>query len=115
VVRRPLRPCNVPGCPEIAVKGGRCAAHAAERERATDRSRPPAYKRGYDYDHRKRRARVLRECPYCVQCGAPATVVDHIVPLARGGTDDMGNLQPLCARCHNRKTNREDGGGWRQG
>lgn len=39
-----------------------------------------------------------------------ATVVDHIKPLARGGTHDKGNLQALCVTCHNRKTATLDGG-----
>lgn len=40
-----------------------------------------------------------------------ATHVDHVVPLERGGARfDEGNLQPLCAPCHSRKTARQDGG-----
>ena len=42
----------------------------------------------------------------------PSEVVDHIVPLWRapGLRWDAGNLQALCARCHNRKTREELGG-----
>ena len=36
-----------------------------------------------------------------------AAEVDHIIPLARGGTNDLANLQPLCKSCHSRKTMRE--------
>jgi 5-methylcytosine-specific restriction protein A len=36
----------------------------------------------------------------CQQCGARATHVDHVVPVARGGTDHPGNLQALCAGCN---------------
>jgi 5-methylcytosine-specific restriction endonuclease McrA len=36
-----------------------------------------------------------------------STVPDHIVPLAKGGTDDEGNIQCLCGPCHDIKT-RED-------
>jgi 5-methylcytosine-specific restriction endonuclease McrA len=36
--------------------------------------------------------------------------VDHIVPLARGGTNDAMNLQTLCGRCHSTKTATRDGG-----
>jgi 5-methylcytosine-specific restriction endonuclease McrA len=29
--------------------------------------------------------------------------IDHVIPLARGGTNDPRNLQLLCARCNRRK------------
>lgn len=29
--------------------------------------------------------------------------VDHIIPLAEGGTWDWDNLQPMCVRCNNKK------------
>ena len=34
--------------------------------------------------------------------------VDHILPLADGGTDDVFNLQLLCEKCHKVKTIREN-------
>lgn len=46
----------------------------------------------------------------CRGCGAPGQdrdYVDHIVPLADGGGDDLGNLQRLCRACSARKTGRE--------
>lgn len=41
-------------------------------------------------------------CRLCLSAGKvePATVVDHIVPLAEGGTHAQDNLMPLCKRCH---------------
>jgi HNH endonuclease len=50
------------------------------------------------------RAQVLGEEATCRRCPAPATHVDHIVPLARGGSRDRSNLQALCRPCHEAKT-----------
>lgn len=44
----------------------------------------------------------------CAICGSfYKTCVDHIIPLALGGTDEEGNLQVLCEPCNLRK-----GGRW---
>ena len=42
----------------------------------------------------------------CAICGHPAEHLDHVTPLSRGGTDHPSNLQPLCARCNLRKSDR---------
>ena len=54
----------------------------------------------------------LCEDPFDVHTGqvVPGEVVDHIVPLARGGGNKEGNLQTLCWSCHSRKTVMCDGG-----
>lgn len=39
----------------------------------------------------------------CVYCLAPATTVDHVVPLAFGGNSHPDNLVPACFGCNNRK------------
>jgi 5-methylcytosine-specific restriction protein A len=66
--------------------------------------------RGYGHAWRKRRAQALRRdsalCQSCIKQGRyiPATEVDHIIEKAKGGTDDLSNLQSLCTPCHRVKT-----------
>lgn len=36
----------------------------------------------------------------CVYCGAPATHVDHVRPLSRGGWEHESNLAPACSPCN---------------
>lgn len=46
--------------------------------------------------------------PLCVQCGAIATDLDHIVPIEQGGAIwDRSNHQSLCRSCHSAKTSAE--------
>lgn len=62
---------------------------------------------------RKLRKRFLLNNPLCVHCNendiiTPATVVDHIVPINKGGAPlDELNLQPLCEHHHNSKSAKE--------
>ncbi len=46
----------------------------------------------------------------CVYCRAKLRIshIDHIVPVAQGGTNDKANLQLLCAGCNLRKSDRND-------
>lgn len=56
----------------------------------------------------------LRAEPLCRMCKArgrvtAAIVPDHIVPLAKGGTEDDSNIQCLCGPCHYDKTRADFG------
>ncbi len=66
---------------------------------------------GNTADRRRRRAtteemaEVFRKGGHkCVKCDSEHNLtVDHITPLARGGTWDMNNLQPMCHNCNSSK------------
>ena len=58
------------------------------------------------------RARIVQRAKWlCESCGSIAMKgeVDHITPLAKGGTDEDDNLQLLCLACHEKKTRIENG------
>ena len=103
---RPLGPCKVRTCRGRATERGYCATHAREHPapRQPD-TRPSSTQRGYDVKWRRIRAMFLRKYPSCVRCGAEATDVDHIISLAKGGTNEWVNLQSYCHSCHSIKTN----------
>ncbi len=46
---------------------------------------------------------LTRDGYRCQDCGAPANVVDHITPIAHGGSDHPSNLQAFCAACNGAK------------
>lgn len=59
----------------------------------------------------KLRHKVLKRDRYtCQACGARAPdvelEVDHVVPVSRGGTDDLSNLKVLCRDCNIGKGNK---------
>jgi 5-methylcytosine-specific restriction endonuclease McrA len=56
---------------------------------------------------RKVRDEVLkRDHERCFYCGEPATTVDHLRPVSRGGTDDKSNLVAACSDCNGSKGDR---------
>lgn len=43
----------------------------------------------------------------CVACGSTNQItIDHIIPIARGGTHSIGNLQSLCRSCNSSKVDK---------
>lgn len=38
--------------------------------------------------------------PGCWICGGPKQTIDHVKPLAKGGTHMLGNLRPACIPCN---------------
>ncbi len=111
----PPKPCSHPGCGALVRDGaGYCPAHKRVRPGSfADRDRGSAADRGYGAAWVKLRRMIMtRDAGLCQPCQAAGRVtiaaqVDHIVPKARGGTDDPGNLQAICRQCHQAKTDRE--------
>lgn len=114
------RPCRHTGCPNLVTsrsQKGYCDEHANERtnwyKHTQGRS---SSERGYGYNWRKLRDRVLERdgyicrCEECISTGRirQANDVDHIVPKAKGGTDNMNNLRSINRECHRAKTSTAD-------
>lgn len=114
------RPCKSSGCPAYAVKGGYCGEHqdkVSKFKREADYRRGTAASRGYGSKWRKAREDFLRGNPLCAECSrkgraTPATIVDHIEPHRGDMTKfwSRSNWQPLCKKCHDKKTATENGG-----
>jgi 5-methylcytosine-specific restriction enzyme A len=97
--------CTFPGCPNAST-GGPCPTHRAPRPDP----RPSAARRGYGRKWEKRRAAKLARDPFCEDCGAPATDVDHVPDrklLVAAGVADPDAWEYLHSRCkahHARET-----------
>lgn len=78
-------------------------------------SRESRHKRGYGAQWERLRAQAMRRdmylCQPCKRAGrvTPASAVDHIMPKAKGGADDLANLQSICGPCHDDKTAADEG------
>lgn len=101
-----MRYCLAPHCPEM-VEGrvAYCPTHAPQKV-WVKKERTGAS--GWAWSRIRRR--VLSLANYSCEvpgCGRPATEVDHVVPRAEGGTDDLENLRALCIGCHASKSEDE--------
>ncbi|WP_406154130.1 HNH endonuclease [Streptomyces anulatus] len=45
-------------------------------------------------------------------CQRKSQVMDHVIPWARGGADDMSNLVPACHNCNNMKNDKTPAEWW---
>lgn len=49
------------------------------------------------------------QCQSCGKTGLKTNLnIDHIIPLARGGSNDISNLQTLCQTCNQKKKHHFD-------
>ncbi|MFE5542785.1 HNH endonuclease [Streptomyces sp. NPDC056534] len=98
--------CLVRGCLTPSTIDGRCGVHQLRKSW----NRPSARNSLRPRDWSRRRAQTLaRDRFTCQRCGSRRDLeVDHIVPVARGGSWEPDNLWVLCKPCHRRKTYNED-------
>lgn len=81
-----------------------------------DKQRGSRHERGYGTAWDKTRARIMKRdtglCQPSLRHGmvVMAIAVDHIIPKARGGSDDDDNLQAISAAVHAAKTAAEGRG-----
>lgn len=112
--KRPPKTCKLPGCRELAVKGFYCPEHTGLDQGRKPDYRPNAYQRGYDKKWAKFSREFLEKNPYCINCGKPATITDHVIPfeimkeIYGGNTFRDEDYQPLCIRCNTIKGKRID-------
>lgn len=107
------RPCPVPRCPNLMERSGYCDAHGGPAKAYRwDTDRRPEVKRLNGHQNKLRRLALFRRAPLCERCEAEgrvtlATIRDHRIPLAEGGTKDISNESGLCRACHDLKTQQE--------
>ena len=115
--QRQARACSFPLCPRLVTgRENRCAEH---RRPAWQRSRPRRQHGGSGWAWQRLRQRVIRRdgglCRLRLEgCTVTATTVDHILGVARGGSDDPSNLRASCASCNERRRRKQAAAGRRK-
>ncbi len=101
---RASRPCSIPGCWQLAP----CPTHPKPAPWANSTRRERVGKSGWQQQRDAKRI-ITRHRGICHVCGKPgATIADHVIPMAEGGTDSDTNKRPIHAKpCHEAKTKAE--------
>ena len=90
------KPCYYQSLPD---RGRSIWEPGNRRARARRRGAQPGSLDSSVYEH-------VRQSGPCVYCGASATSVDHVRPLARDGHEVETNLVPACGPCNSSKHHR---------
>lgn len=108
---RRKRPCL--DCGTLTRNPSRCDAHQAAWQARQDQIRGSSTQRGYGSRWRRTAAAAVADHravhgDWCPGHGVPGHLAqdltgDHIVPKARGGSDERENVAVLCRACNARK------------
>lgn len=101
---------------EWAKKNPEKRAEIRKRWKAKNRDKVNYYQRSRFYreknavgNHTMKDLKDIQEawhgmCAYCRK--NKADTIDHVTPLTKGGTNDVGNLVPACFSCNSKKGNK---------
>ena len=95
------RLCTIVGCNKKYHADGLCRSHY--NMRANMRRRAAKIGNGGQHTDREWQAKLIVFAGCCAYCGATADSRDHVVPLSRGGTDNIDNIVPACRSCNSGK------------
>lgn len=96
----PKRPCLRRGCRELTATGSYCPSHTppawARRSPSSRATARPGW-------NAVRAQALQRDGHACTRCGSTIDLaVHHVVAVADGGTNTLGNLATYCPACHAR-------------
>lgn len=101
-VRRPDVPCDLDGCDRPHYSLGFCVNHYQQRVSKPRRKALEDVALG-EVTAEQLAARIAYYGGRCWMCSAPWTCIDHVKPLAAGGSNWPANLRPACRSCNARK------------
>lgn len=104
-VLRPDRPCDLDGCDRPHYCLGFCVNHYQQRVSKPRRKALEDAALG-DVTADQLQARIDYYGGRCWMCRAAWTCIDHVKPLAAGGTNWPANLRPACTSCNATKSGR---------